>query len=55
MSRVMGILYEEVLHLWQYLAKFVLEWEIFQIKIVEKINKQFIFNNFVSKIMPFMK
>jgi hypothetical protein len=24
-------------HLWQYLAKFFLEWEMFQIKVVEKI------------------
>jgi hypothetical protein len=24
-------------HLWQYLAEFFLEWEIFQIKVVEKI------------------
>jgi hypothetical protein len=25
-------------HLWQYLAEFFLEWEMFQIKVVEKIN-----------------
>jgi hypothetical protein len=24
-------------HLWQYLAEFVLEWEMFQIKVVENI------------------
>jgi hypothetical protein len=24
-------------HLWQYLAEFILEWEMFQIKVVEKI------------------
>jgi hypothetical protein len=24
-------------HLWQYLAEFFLEWEIFQINVVEKI------------------
>ena len=24
-------------HLWQYLAEFFLEWEFFQIKVVEKI------------------
>jgi hypothetical protein len=24
-------------HLWQYIAKFFLEWEIFQTKVVEKI------------------
>ena len=25
------------LHLWQYLAEFFLEWEVFQIKVIEKI------------------
>jgi hypothetical protein len=25
------------LHLWQYLAEFILEWEMFQIKFVENI------------------
>jgi hypothetical protein len=31
-------------HLWQYLAEFFLEWEMFQIKAVEKI-----------KIVPFFR
>jgi hypothetical protein len=26
------------LHLWQYLTEFFLEWEMFQIKVVEEIN-----------------
>jgi hypothetical protein len=33
----MGTLHEDFLHLWQYLAKFFLEWEMFQIKVLEKI------------------
>jgi hypothetical protein len=33
-------------HLWQYLAEFFLEWEIFQIKVTEKIKTRiFMFNN----------
>ena len=31
-------------HLWSYLAQFVLEWEMFQIKFVEKIDSHFMFN-----------
>ena len=35
------------LHLWQYLAEFFLEWEMFQVKVVEKIKTHiFIFSNF---------
>ena len=26
-------------HLWQYLAELCLEWEMFQVKVVEKIKK----------------
>jgi hypothetical protein len=33
----MGTLKEDVSHVWQYLAEFFLEWEIFQIKVLEKI------------------
>ena len=35
-------------HLWQYLAELVLDWEMFQIKVVEKIKIHFMFNNFFS-------
>jgi hypothetical protein len=37
-------------------AEFFLEWEMFQTKVVEKINTHFIFNNFFfpPKIVPFM-
>jgi hypothetical protein len=33
----MGTLHDDVFTLWQYLAKFFLEWETFQTKFVEKI------------------
>jgi hypothetical protein len=33
-------------NLWQYLAKFFLEIEIFRIKVVEKIKTQVFFSNF---------
>ena len=32
-----GTLHEDVLHLLQYLAKLFLEWEMFQVKVVDKI------------------
>jgi hypothetical protein len=31
-----------------------LEWEMFQMKVVEKGKKYFMFKNFFPKIMPFM-
>ena len=31
-------------HLWQYLAEFILEWEMFQIKVVEKIKTHILFS-----------
>jgi hypothetical protein len=44
-----------VLHLWQYLAEFFLEWEMFQIKFVEKIqDTHFIFNIVFPKIVLFV-
>ena len=36
-KRITCTLHEDFSHLWQYLAKFFLEWEMFQIKVVEKI------------------
>ena len=33
----------------QYLAEFFLKWAMFQIKVVEKINLRFVFNNFFSE------
>ena len=36
-------------HLWQYPAKFFLDWEMFQTTIVEQIKTHFIFNNFIPK------
>jgi len=32
--------------LWSCLTRFFLEWEMFQTKVVEKINTHFVFNNF---------
>jgi hypothetical protein len=34
-----------VVHLWQYLAQFFLEWEMFQTKVVENIKTHFMFSN----------
>ena len=40
-------------HLWQFLAEFfLLEWEMFQTEIVEKINTHFMFSNFFSPENP---
>jgi hypothetical protein len=33
-------------HLWSFLSQFFLEWEMFQLKLLEKINTQFLFNFF---------
>jgi hypothetical protein len=44
------------LHLWQYLAEFFLEWEIFQIKVVEKIKTHILCSVILfPKIVPFMR
>jgi hypothetical protein len=43
-------------YLWQYLAKFFLEWETFETEIVQKIKTHIFFNNFFfPKIVPFMR
>ena len=36
-------------HLWKYLAEFFLEWEAFQIKVVQKIKTHFMFSTFFSE------
>jgi len=41
-------------HLWHYLAQFFLKWEIFHTKDAEKIKTHFTFNNFFTKMFPFM-
>jgi hypothetical protein len=42
-------------HLWQYLAEFFLEWEMFQTKFVEKIKTHILHSiTFSPKIVPFM-
>jgi hypothetical protein len=40
---------------WPYIAELVLEWDIFQTKVTEKVETHFIFDFFLSKIMPFMR
>jgi hypothetical protein len=39
------------IHLW-YATKFLLEWEMFQTKYVEKTKTHFMFNNFFTKVLP---
>jgi hypothetical protein len=40
-------------HLWQFLAEFfLLEWEMFQTEIVEKINTHYMFSNFFFSENP---
>jgi hypothetical protein len=38
--------------LWQYLAEFFLEWEMFKIKVVENIKTHFTFSNFPPPTPP---
>ena len=33
-------------YFWSYLGQFLLKWEIFRTKVLEKIKTQFMFNNF---------
>jgi hypothetical protein len=35
--------------LWQYVAELFLEWEIFRMKLVEKIKTHFMLHNFLSE------
>jgi len=42
-------------HFGAYLAQFFWEGETFLIKVVEKIERHFMFNNFFSKIVQFMR
>jgi hypothetical protein len=37
---------------WSYLAQFFLEWEMSETKVVEKIQTQFVFNNFPPPRKP---
>jgi hypothetical protein len=38
-------------HFLSYLAQLLLEWEIFQTEVVEKIKTHFMFNNFFKNIV----
>jgi hypothetical protein len=42
-------------HLWQYLAQFFWEWEMFQTKLYRKSKHTFLVNNFFPKIVLFMR
>ena len=45
--RKWGVLYMQTLvHVWQYLAKLFLEWEIFETKVVWQNKKHFVFSDF---------
>jgi len=38
-------------HLWQYLAEYFSEWDMFQVKLLEKIKTNFMINNLFLKIV----
>ena len=43
-------------HLWQYLAEFFLEWEVFPAQMMgENQSTHFLLNNFFPKIVRFMR
>jgi hypothetical protein len=46
-----GTLYVDCVHLWQYLAELLLEWEMFQTKVVESIKTHILY----SKAFSFRK
>jgi len=41
-------------HLWRYLSEFILEWDILQTKVVEKITTPIFCSITFLKIVPFM-
>jgi hypothetical protein len=41
--------------LWSYVAQFLLEWEMFQTNVAEKITIHFLFNEYFPIIMLLMK
>jgi len=43
-------------HLWQYIAEFFLEWEMFHTEVLEKMKAQFCvqYSPFPRNIVPFM-
>jgi len=45
---------ETFANLWQYRAEFVLEWEIFHTKRVEKTKTHVMLIKFFLKVIPFM-
>jgi hypothetical protein len=53
----MDVLDEDFSHLWQYLAEFSFEWEMFQIKVLEntEIRVLHLVTSPPPKIVPFMR
>ena len=51
----MATLREDQYNFLSYLAQFVLEWEMFQTRVVGKIKTHFVFDTLLSKIVPFMR
>jgi len=43
------------IHLREYVAEFFVEWEMFRTEAVEEIKTHFMFSNFSSKIVPFVR
>ena len=43
------------MRLWSYLGQYFLEWEMFQTKVVEKLEHIFMFINFLTIIVPCMR
>ena len=46
---------ETNLHFLSFLAHFFVEWEMFPTNVVEEIKTHFMFNNYFSKIVPFIR
>ena len=52
----MGTYMKSYVHLWYYLAEFVLEWKMLQEKVVEKMKTHILCSlYFFPKILPFMR
>jgi hypothetical protein len=53
-TRIMGALHEDQYTFLSYLARFLLEWEMFRTKFVEEIKTHILWSYFFLKIVPFM-
>ena len=43
------------IHLWSYVAQFLLQWDMFQTKVVEKIKTDILFWINISEILHFVR